>query len=924
MFALLKAVAVAATGVLFCAVAQASPADPVALGADHQGALHFGEIRWTGGVPKMHQDAVIEFYNKTDHWRIQRQRSNRGWESRPAKVQTGENATTSRGMVGKAKYVLQSERVSPSAFRIRWEVDSRQAAEYYRRLNEIGAVLVFNDDEGTGLLADGKPVDYATAPERSHHQRKMPKEIAVVLPSGERFTLSGFEGFAFWDVIRTRGQVLLTLGAGTVKGKGIGYGLTLATANEASTIGTVAANAFEFHHPHDGWFLMDAPESGAFVDSPSFNFVDVSASLLEAPAGKHGFLQVRDGRFYFEDGTGPVRLSGVTLVHGSKFPSRAEAGVLAGRIAAMGCNLVRFHHIDYFKPGFGFFDRGHFETSTAGFDAELMDRMDYLIHQLKLRGVYVHMDALTARKFGPGDGVPAHDKLTFGLKGTAYLHENTILMEKQKQFLTALWTHHNPHTGLEYRNDPVFATTEIVNENDLFTHGSLDHHFPEPYRTEMRKMFADWCERNGHGGQWTYASAPKEIAGLFCMDLMRDYYRKMHSHLRGIGVRIPISGTNWNPGSLGVFAAQREMDYTADHPYGTDDYYRREPGGEQSRAGLLSLSKMKGKPLVHNEWNVVNVTGITRAATFLYQMALMGAAGHDGSYLFALFHHSTDFNAGDINTLNIGSDPAMRALYPAAALLLVRGDMAVSDVAVRYTPDLRTLLETNVGNFDHFLSGFSRASFQRRTEIDYSDIPLSASKVPFKEGFPAAAAPSSRVVSGGSEEMSGLLAPPGDDPARNFSGELVSHWKERWFMVKTPRSKWVAGYPPGGEPIDLGDGVTVALEQEQFACVTITALDDKPVAQSGHLMVVTVSDVEQPGLSFDRRWREPGHLENRSDLVCRPIRAVLKLPTPSGKLLVRHKGPRGEVVRQEEVFSADGSVHIRLNGAVLAYEIVIP
>ena len=34
--------------------------------------------------------------------------------------------------------------------------------------------------------------------------------------------------------------------------------------------------------------------------------------LLDAPAGKHGFLQIKDGHFYFEDGT-RARFLGLTL-----------------------------------------------------------------------------------------------------------------------------------------------------------------------------------------------------------------------------------------------------------------------------------------------------------------------------------------------------------------------------------------------------------------------------------------------------------------------------------------------------------------------------------------------------------------------------------------------------------------------------------
>ncbi|MCS6950366.1 MAG: carbohydrate binding domain-containing protein, partial [bacterium] len=72
--------------------------------------------------------------------------------------------------------------------------------------------------------------------------------------------------------------------------------------------------------------------------------VDLSR-YLHKPAGKHGFLTVRNGKFVFEDGT-PARFWGVNIVAGNVFMDKTTAERTAARLAKFGCNMVRLHHMD--------------------------------------------------------------------------------------------------------------------------------------------------------------------------------------------------------------------------------------------------------------------------------------------------------------------------------------------------------------------------------------------------------------------------------------------------------------------------------------------------------------------------------------------------------------------------------------------------
>ena len=67
-------------------------------------------------------------------------------------------------------------------------------------------------------------------------------------------------------------------------------------------------------------------------NEPNAGIADVSW-LNEKPAGKHGFVSVRDG--HFVDGSGRrIRFLATNFTFGSAFPSHEEADALAARLAS--------------------------------------------------------------------------------------------------------------------------------------------------------------------------------------------------------------------------------------------------------------------------------------------------------------------------------------------------------------------------------------------------------------------------------------------------------------------------------------------------------------------------------------------------------------------------------------------------------------
>ena len=77
---------------------------------------------------------------------------------------------------------------------------------------------------------------------------------------------------------------------------------------------------------------------------PNKGILDYS-HLLDAPAGKHGFVETRNGHLYFEDGK-RARFLGFNVAARSNTPDHETAEKMAERFASMGVNLIRLHAAD--------------------------------------------------------------------------------------------------------------------------------------------------------------------------------------------------------------------------------------------------------------------------------------------------------------------------------------------------------------------------------------------------------------------------------------------------------------------------------------------------------------------------------------------------------------------------------------------------
>ncbi len=205
------------------------------------------------------------------------------------------------------------------------------------------------------------------------------------------------------------------------------------------------------------WFEFYLP----WTDSTK-TVTDMSA-YLDAPAGKHGFLQVTpDGHFKFENKAETERFVGVVNVAIANFPTKTEAKILAARMAKFGINLVRIHLMDV-EGVYGLFQNS--AQNTLQISSERLDKMDYFIKCLKDKGIYFNFCIHAGRIYKTADGIDSPVKNDQSKYVTLF---NQKIINLQKDFAQKIIGHVNPYTKLTYADDPAMANLELTNENSMF------------------------------------------------------------------------------------------------------------------------------------------------------------------------------------------------------------------------------------------------------------------------------------------------------------------------------------------------------------------------------------------------------------------------------------------------------------------------
>ena len=217
------------------------------------------------------------------------------------------------------------------------------------------------------------------------------------------------------------------------------------------------------------------------VDSP------IAATSYEPIQTNGDRLIAAEGHFYC--GKKRVRLWGVNLSFGANLPTHEDAPYIAARLAAAGVNTVRCHHLDTSR-----WPRGIWNAADGkDISPEALDRLDFLINQLALHGIYVNLNLHVGRAHSEYLGLPEtngqYDKI-FGI----FTPE---LIDAQKDYAHKMLSHVNRYRGVRYADDPAVAIVEITNEDSFFMWSGEKtlRSLPSYYANILQKRFNAWLRR---------------------------------------------------------------------------------------------------------------------------------------------------------------------------------------------------------------------------------------------------------------------------------------------------------------------------------------------------------------------------------------------------------------------------------------------
>lgn len=642
----------------------------------------------------------------------------------------------------------------------------------------------------------------------------------------------------------------------------------------------------------------------------------------DAPAGARGPVFAADGHLWQPDAGAPhsrrrMRFIGVNFSFAANFPAHDEAEKIAGHLAKLGINCVRFHHMDR-DPA----PKGLWQADLKTIDPAQLDRLDFFISRLKAHGIYANLNLHVSRIY---PDFPTWTGMPLFHKGVDLFTPGMIAL--QKEFARTLLHHVNPYTGTAYAQEPAVVFVEINNENGLVSRWwekSLDE-MPEFYAAELARQWAAWrrarnlpvdgdaiVRRRDYSGQ---SEERRREWVRFLWETERDYWREMQRYLKeDLGVRALVIGTQLY--SYSTLPIQAEMDVVDIHAYWQHPEYPDKANraiwtvGNESMVNHaeartisdLALQRVAGKPLIVTEYNhsSPNTYG---AEAFPIVAAYAALQDWDAFFVYSYSHGNQPWTEAKINgNFDIYAHSAKLATLPVAAALFRRGDVATpvdgheTSATAEQFLELTTRYGVNIGG-QHF--GASRFDALRRPQS-------------LRLGEPAP-----------------VLTTP---PRHSYAGPIASDTGElRWdaraphgvFTIDTPRTKAAIGFTDG-QSLELG-AVTISpgRTRQGWSAITLTQMDGSVIGTAGRALLVACGDLENTGQVWKSAVRDSVSAWGSAPVVVEGIPAKITVTTLTD-VAVWSLDEKGQRRQQLSVHRAGNQVvfSIRPEHRTLWYEVV--
>ena len=673
----------------------------------------------------------------------------------------------------------------------------------------------------------------------------------------------------------------------------------------------------EFRHSMEGpvWLLLAAtvsereyqfPEKREFVTKAGAEWKalpirrqgiqkgsPLDRSFLNPPhrAGEFGRVVIgRSGHLEFEKRPGKAirffcSADGLDTFLGrrpvpSEIKSKQEIRDYVRQLRLHGYNMVRFHGVDL--------PLTRNQKKEGVFNPDFLDRLDYLIFQLKENGIYLNLDAMKSRiGYTPGNPYDASDKRDFKFD----IYFNPAVRANWYNGLKQLLTHRNPYTGTTLAEDPVLAVIVGYNEQEFAFLRERDFSPALPaWRAFLKKKYktisrlnSAWQNRDGEQTSFDRipifklsdchtASPAGNDAAEFISEQETELFHWYQKTLSGFGCKALVS--NFNMGkSLRNTLLRKHMDLVTMNSYHAhpsnynqagstiDQSSSIENAGNQIRGFIAT--RILGKPYLitehgHAFWN-----------RYRYEQAFLTGAysafqDFDGLTAFAqpVSVQTTSF----INPFNIRFDPILRAQEFLTAVLFLRGDVTPARHRIRIPLSGRDIQAGRA--YDEGLSGAqSRLGLLTGLAIDCeSGRPLQEQELLLprsgSSGILVGSAFSSLTDRGkGSFDPAafvrelkkrGILPPDNrtqteQELYETETGELLLDARRRFLSVNTERLQGICGEAGSKAKLNHLEILSMSV-RGNLALVSIDG--NRSIPDSERMVLVFATDARNSGMTF--------------------------------------------------------------------------
>ncbi len=485
------------------------------------------------------------------------------------------------------------------------------------------------------------------------------------------------------------------------------------------------------------WYPYELPTSDTIIGTA----LDCSF-LMDAPSGKHGWLQIKGDALYFEDGT-KANFWG-TDIGEAALVGHERIDKLINRIAASGFNLVRIHN--YMAPHLSFRNIYASGPSQKVLNSQRVDSLCYAVSKFKEKGMYVYLDMNTARSSNEDDNIRgAKDKSTsqISLKPIYYFDEE--LQKIDENYIRELLGTYNPYTGCTLAQDSTIAFIDFKNETTLY---SCTREYAKYYDDDLKKLYSTWLKEKygsdeslreawrylgkeglldgesiennsveiGYQGEREKYVKPRQTDNLhFIADVMSEYYASRKAITDELGYKgLLTTCTLWGMNYPSLIYTLTDSDMIDSHVYWSHptEYYSFQKNTTMGGNAPISMMEDKnfgfmgnlfnetvyGMPHTITEWDECDMN-----PTMAEEYTLMGAFSSLQNWIplnfgyFSQFDEVTEIKSstgprkvlyndsykGDPNAIrdywSINNNPVKMGCVPAGSIMKIRGDVKQAD-----------------------------------------------------------------------------------------------------------------------------------------------------------------------------------------------------------------------------------------------------